>query len=75
MPRTEQSYDIAPEPLPTTDYWKGTKMKTRVLFVCIHNSARSQMAEAFANAAGDGQVEAESAGITPSSLNQTLYKS
>ena len=49
-------------------------MKTRVLFVCIHNSARSQMAEAFANAVGDGQVEAESAGITPGSLNPNVVQ-
>lgn len=49
-------------------------MKTRVLFVCIHNSARSQMAEAFANAAGDGHVQAESAGITPGSLNRNVVQ-
>jgi len=34
----------------------------KVLFVCIHNSARSQMAEAFARRLGAGVVEAESAG-------------
>lgn len=43
--------------------------KTRVLFVCIHNSARSQMAEAFLNHLAGERFEAESAGIEPSELN------
>jgi arsenate reductase len=43
--------------------------KIRVLFVCIHNSARSQMAEAFLKSLGDGRFEVESAGIEPGSLN------
>jgi len=37
----------------------------RVLFVCIHNSGRSQMAEAFAKKLGDGKIVAESAGTAP----------
>lgn len=41
----------------------------RVLFVCIHNSARSQMAEAFLNKFGYGKFIAESAGIEPGNLN------
>lgn len=41
----------------------------RVLFVCIHNSARSQMAEAFTNHHGKGRVVARSAGIEPGKLN------
>jgi arsenate reductase (thioredoxin) len=49
-------------------------MKTRVLFVCIHNSARSQMAEAFLNDAGRGEFEAESAGITPGKLNPNVVQ-
>jgi len=34
----------------------------RVLFVCVENSNRSQMAEAFARLHGAGEVEAHSAG-------------
>jgi arsenate reductase len=44
-----------------------TDMK-RVLFVCIENSNRSQMAEAFARIYGGDQVEASSAGSRPSGL-------
>ncbi|NPV38049.1 MAG: arsenate reductase ArsC [Brevinematales bacterium] len=43
--------------------------KKRVLFVCIHNSARSQMAEAFLNRIGKEFFEAESAGLEPGKLN------
>ncbi|MCX7882356.1 MAG: arsenate reductase ArsC [Brevinematales bacterium] len=43
--------------------------KKRVLFVCIHNSARSQMAEAFLNRLGGDFFEAESAGLEPGKLN------
>lgn len=35
---------------------------TRVLFVCTHNSARSQMAEGFLDALGGGRFDVESAG-------------
>lgn len=42
---------------------------TRVLFLCVHNSARSQMAEAFLNKHGKGQFEVESAGLEPGTLN------
>jgi protein-tyrosine-phosphatase len=40
--------------------------KKRVLFVCVENSNRSQMAEAFARLHGGDQVEAASAGSKPS---------
>jgi len=36
-------------------------MKQRVLFICIHNSARSQMAEAWMNHVCGDQFEAQSA--------------
>ena len=38
----------------------------RILFVCVENSNRSQMAEAFARAHGGRQVDARSAGSRPS---------
>lgn len=38
----------------------------RVLFVCVENSNRSQMAEAFARMHGAGRIEAASAGSKPS---------
>lgn len=40
--------------------------KKRILFVCVENSNRSQMAEAFARIHGHGTVEAHSAGSRPS---------
>jgi len=40
----------------------------RLLFVCIENSNRSQMAEAFARIHGAGKVEAFSAGSRPSGV-------
>lgn len=46
----------------------------RVLFVCIHNSARSQMAEKFMNELGKGQFVAESAGIEPGVLNPVVVE-
>lgn len=43
--------------------------KYKILFICVHNSARSQMAEAFLNEFGKDRFEAESAGIEPGRLN------
>ncbi len=43
--------------------------KKRVLFVCVHNSARSQMAEAFLNDLAGDWFEAHSAGLDPGTLN------
>ncbi len=44
----------------------ATPARKRVLFVCIENSNRSQMAEAFARMHGGDAVEALSAGSKPS---------
>lgn len=48
--------------------------KKKVLFVCIHNSARSQMAEAFLNQLAGDKFEAESAGLEPGELNPLVVK-
>ncbi len=43
-------------------------MKKRLLFVCVENSNRSQMAEAFARIHGGENIEAYSAGSRPSGV-------
>lgn len=43
-------------------------MKKKLLFVCIENSNRSQMSQAFAKMLGGDQVEAYSAGSKPSGI-------
>ena len=40
----------------------------KILFVCVENANRSQMAQAFARMYGAGQIEAFSAGSRPSGL-------
>jgi len=49
-------------------------MRKRVLFVCIHNSARSQMAEAFLKKYGGDRFEVESAGLEPGKLNPVVVE-
>jgi arsenate reductase len=46
-----------------------TERKPRVLFLCIHNSARSQMAEAFLKQLAGDRYQVESAGLEPGRLN------
>jgi len=46
--------------------------KTRVLFVCVNNSARSQMAEVFLNNIAGDRFEALSAGLEPGTLNPSV---
>jgi arsenate reductase len=46
----------------------------KVLFVCIHNSARSQMAEAFLKHYGGDKFNAESAGLEPGKLNPIVVE-
>lgn len=48
--------------------------KEKVLFVCVHNSARSQMAEAFLKNAAGERFEVESAGIEPGTLNPLVVE-
>jgi arsenate reductase len=42
-----------------------TKLLPTVLFLCVHNAGRSQMAAAFMRSLGSGRVEARSAGSAP----------
>ena len=49
-------------------------MKKRVLFICIHNSARSQMAEAFLNQICGDEFEAHSAGLERGRLNPIVVE-
>ena len=53
---------------------KAAPSRKRVLFVCIGNSCRSQMAEAFARAYGSDVLEARSAGVSPSMIIQPLTR-
>lgn len=46
----------------------------KVLFVCVHNAARSQMAETYLNILGKGYFQAESAGLEPGVLNPDVVK-
>ena len=48
--------------------------KERVLFVCVHNSARSQMAEAWLNHLHGDRFEAHSAGLEAGMLNPLAVK-
>ena len=48
--------------------------KLRVLFVCVHNSARSQMAEAFLNDLAGEEFEAESAGMEQGVINPLVIE-
>lgn len=44
-------------------------MKKKVLFICVHNGARSQMAAALLNKRCGKYFDAESAGLEPGKLN------
>ena len=46
----------------------------RVLFICVHNSARSQMAEAYLKSLGGDHFQVESAGFTPSQVNPLVIE-
>ena len=45
-----------------------------VLFLCVHNSARSQMAEAYLKKFGGGVFVVESAGLEPGNLNPYVIR-
>ena len=48
--------------------------KKKVLFICVHNSARSQMAEAFLKQMAGDRFEVESAGLEPGKLNPVVVE-
>src|SRR5207245_3921598 len=52
----------------------GDMAPIKVLFVCVHNSGRSQMAEAYLNHFGEGRFESESAGLEPGTLNPRVVQ-
>ena len=52
----------------------GDQMKKRVLFLCTHNSARSQMAEGILNAFYGDRYEGYSAGMSPTKVNPYVIK-
>lgn len=49
-------------------------MKKRVLILCTHNSARSQMAEGLLRAAAGGDIEVESAGTEATRVHPLAIK-
>ena len=49
-------------------------MKTSVLFICVHNSARSQMAEGLINALYNDRFEAVSGGTTATRVHPAAIK-
>jgi hypothetical protein len=58
---------FAREILRSAAIWKGTSRMDRpqILFVCVHNAGRSQMAAAFVGKLGAGKVDVYSSGSAP----------
>lgn len=48
--------------------------KTKVLFVCVHNSGRSQMAQAFLEQMAGDRFEVASAGFEPAPINPLVVE-
>jgi arsenate reductase len=52
----------------------GQMLKQKVLFICVHNSARSQMAAALLNEKCGEFFEAQSAGLEPGTINPLVVE-
>jgi arsenate reductase len=48
--------------------------KQKILFICVHNSARSQMAEAWLNHTCGAVFQAQSAGLEPGTINPLVVE-
>ncbi|MBP1909280.1 arsenate reductase ArsC [Methanolobus bombayensis] len=48
--------------------------KIKVLFICVRNSGRSQIAEAYLKKIGSERFEVESAGYKPEAINPLVLK-
>jgi len=53
---------------------KEKQKRSKVLFICVHNSARSQMAETWLNALAGDRFAAESAGLDPTTVNPLVVE-
>ena len=62
-------YKRARQPEQEPEETDGSSSKKQVLFVCTHNSVRSQMAEGLMNSLYGDRYEAHSAGTEPSEVN------
>ena len=61
-------------PPPRTSERSSRRRRTRILFLCTGNSARSQMAEAMAKHLGAGAIDARSAGSHPKPLHPNAVR-
>ena len=55
-------------------HYKGVRMKKKVLFLCTHNSCRSQMAEGLLRDMAGDKFEVYSAGVEPTSVHPLAKK-
>ena len=53
---------------------KGKDMRQRELVICVHNSARSQMAEEYLRKLASDRFEVESAGLEPGTINPLVVE-
>lgn len=56
------------------EYGRGTEERRRVLFVCVHNTARSQIAEEYLRRIAGDLFVVESAGLEPDTLNPYVVR-